>query len=106
MKVHNENASTRGKAIFRAPIIERDEPVAERADTMDEAIIIMIVPCSPTVAMYCAGPNMWLVGINSSVRIPMARMPPVKKKSSTTTVYCRPDDLVVERRAEVPRPAV
>ncbi len=51
------------------------------------------------------GPNTWLVGESSSVRMAMASRPPVKRKPSTPITYCMPDHLVVGGVAEVAGPA-
>ncbi len=77
----------------RAPIIKGMSQFPRVPATADEAIIIMIVPCSLTMAMYVPGPNTWFVGLSSSVRMSMANRPPVKKKSSTPTTYCIPTTL-------------
>ena len=55
MKVHKENASTRGKAMRRAPIMSGTSQLPRGPTTTDEAIIIMIVPCSLTIEMYVPG---------------------------------------------------
>ena len=51
MKIQKENASTRGYAMRREPIISGISQLPSGPTTADEAIIIMIVPCSPTMAM-------------------------------------------------------
>ena len=67
--------------------------------TIEDAIIIMIVPCSPTMVMYVPGPKKWLVGVSSSVRMAMANRPPVNRNVMTPTRYCIPTTLwsVVKR---------
>ena len=51
MKIQNENASTRGNAMRREPIMSGTSQLPSGPTTTDEAIIIMIVPCSQTMAM-------------------------------------------------------
>ena len=61
--------------------------------TAEVAIIIMMVPCSLTMAMYVPGPKVWLAGLSNWVRIIMARKPPVKRNKRTPTAYCQPTTL-------------
>jgi len=72
-------ASTRGKAVVGRRSSEVPAS-CQRATMTEVAIIIIIVPCSLTMAMYVPGPKMWLVGESSSVRMAMASSPPVKRK--------------------------
>jgi hypothetical protein len=51
MKIQKEKASTRGKAIRRLPIISGTSQLPKGPTTADDAIIIMMVPCSPTIWM-------------------------------------------------------
>ena len=51
MKIQNEKASTRGKAMRREPIMSGTSQLPSGPTTTEEAIIIMIVPCSLTMAM-------------------------------------------------------
>ena len=77
----------------RDPIIRGISQFPRGPTTAEDAIIIMIVPCSPTIAMYVPGPNTWFVGLSNSVRISMARSPPVKRNRRTPIVYCIPTTL-------------
>ena len=52
--IQNENASIRGNAIRLDPIISGTSQLPS-GPTITELIIIIIVPCSLTIAMYVAG---------------------------------------------------
>ncbi len=51
MKIQNEKASTLGKAMRRAPIMRGTSQFPRVPTTTEVAIIIMMVPCSETMAM-------------------------------------------------------
>ena len=56
-------------------------------------IIIIIVPCSPTIAVYVAELKTWYEGDSSSVLMAMASRPPVRKKPIMPTRYWMPTTL-------------
>jgi hypothetical protein len=51
VKIQKLNASTRGNAVRRAPIINGTSQFPSGPTTTEVAIIIMTVPCSLTMAM-------------------------------------------------------
>ncbi len=84
----NVNASIRGNAIRRAPIISGTSQLAN-GPRIDEVIIpIIIVPCRPTSVRYWLAPNTCVLGFSSSVRISIAFSPPIAKKKPIPTMYC------------------
>ena len=89
----NVNASIRGNAIRRHPIISGTSQLANGPRMTEVIIPIIIVPCRPTSVRYWLGPNAWLLGFSSSVRMNIALSPPMKKKKPIPTMYWSPTTL-------------
>ena len=100
------NASIRGNAIRREPIISGTSQFAN-GPRIDEVMIpIIIEPCRPTSVRYWLGPNTCVLGWSSSERISIAFRPPIAKKKPIPTMYCIATTLwSVHSRKYRPRPS-